>query len=110
MPFTTIELTQHGPIALLGLNRPDKLNAINAVMIDEINQALDRIEADDATHAIVVHGAGRAFCSGFDLEAGIAANRETEADWRAAIDARGAARLRARRWLRNRASLRHERV
>ena len=102
MPFTTIELTQHGPIALLGLNRPDKLNAINAVMIDEINQALDRIEADDATHAIVVHGAGRAFCSGFDLQAGIAANRET--------DARGAARLRARRWLRNRASLRHERV
>ena len=87
MPFTTIELTQRGPIALLGLNRPQKLNAINAVMIDEINLALDRIEADDATQAIVVHGVGRAFCSGFDLEAGIAANRSTEADWRAAIDA-----------------------
>jgi enoyl-CoA hydratase len=87
MPFTTIELTQQGPIALLGLNRPDKLNAINAAMIDEINRALDAIEADDATLAIVVHGKGRAFCSGFDLQAGVAANRTTEADWRAAIDA-----------------------
>jgi enoyl-CoA hydratase len=37
--------------------------------------------------AIVVRGNGRAFCSGFDLQAGVAANRTTEADWRAAIDA-----------------------
>lgn len=87
MPFTTIELTQQGSIALLGLNRPDKLNAINAAMLAEINQALDQVEADPAVQAIVVHGNGRAFCSGFDLQAGVAAGRETEADWRAAIDA-----------------------
>ena len=87
MTFETIALDQQGPVALLGLNRPDKLNAINATMIDEINLALRRFEKDDSVHAIVVHGNGRAFCSGFDLQAGVAANRETEADWRKAIDA-----------------------
>jgi enoyl-CoA hydratase len=86
MTFTTIELSQQGPIALLGLNRPDKLNAIDAVMIDEINAALDQLEADASVQVIVVHGNGRAFCSGFDLQAGAAAERKTEADWRAAID------------------------
>jgi enoyl-CoA hydratase len=86
MTFSTIELTRQGPIALLGLNRADKLNAINAGMIDEINRALDSIESDAAVQAIVVHGKGRAFCSGFDLQAGLAANRKTEADWQAAID------------------------
>ena len=86
MSFTTIKLSQQGPIALLGLNRPEKLNAIDATMIAEINAALDQIEDDEAVRAIVVHGNGRAFCSGFDLQAGIAANRKTESDWRAAID------------------------
>jgi len=86
MTFSTIELSQRGAVALLALNRPDKLNAINATMIDEINQALDIMETDDSVKAIVVHGNGRAFCSGFDLQAGVAANRKTEADWRAAID------------------------
>ena len=87
MSFTTMEVSQQGPIALLALNRPDKLNAINALMIDELNQALDQIEADADTLAIVVHGNGRAFSAGFDLQAGVAAKRETEAEWRAAIDA-----------------------
>ncbi len=87
MTFETIEVSQQGPIALLGLNRPDKLNAINSTMIDEINRALDEIENNDSVHAIVVYGSGRAFCSGFDLQAGVAANRSTEDDWRAAIDA-----------------------
>ncbi|MGI9570469.1 MAG: enoyl-CoA hydratase/isomerase family protein, partial [Desulfobulbia bacterium] len=86
MTFETITLGQQGPVALLGLNRPDKLNAINATMIDEINCALDQFEADDTVLAVVVHGNGRAFSSGFDLQAGVAANRTTEADWRAAID------------------------
>ena len=73
-------------MAIIGLNRPQKLNAINATMIEEINRALDDIEANDSILAIVVHGNGRAFCSGFDLQAGVAANRSTEAEWRAAID------------------------
>jgi enoyl-CoA hydratase len=87
MSFETIELSHRGPVALLGLNRPDKLNAINAAMIAELNSALDEIEANDALHAIVVYGNGRAFSAGFDLQAGVAANRSTEAEWRNAIDA-----------------------
>jgi len=87
MTFETIVLDQRGPVGLLGLSRTDKLNAINATMIDEINLALDRFENDDSVHAVVVHGNGRAFCAGFDLQAGVAAKRETEADWRKAIDA-----------------------
>jgi enoyl-CoA hydratase len=86
MTFTTIESTRQGSIALIGLNRPEKLNAINATMIAEINIALDQIEADDSILSIVVHGKGRAFSAGFDLQAGVAAKRETEADWQAAID------------------------
>ncbi|MDH3386271.1 MAG: enoyl-CoA hydratase/isomerase family protein [Gammaproteobacteria bacterium] len=86
MAFKTIELSHQGPVALLALDRPDKLNAIDATMIAEINAALDEIEGNDAIHAVVVHGNGRAFCAGFDLQAGIAANRSSEAEWRAAID------------------------
>jgi enoyl-CoA hydratase len=86
MTFTTIESTRQGSVALIGLNRPEKLNAINATMIDEINIALDQIEADDSILAIVVHGNGRAFSAGFDLQSGVAAKRETAADWQAAID------------------------
>ena len=87
MTFETIKIDQQGPVALLALNRPGKLNAINATMIEEINLALDDFENNNAVQAIVVHGNGRAFCSGFDLQAGVAANRETEDDWRKAIDA-----------------------
>jgi enoyl-CoA hydratase len=86
MTFTTIESTRQGSIALIGLNRPEKLNAINATMIAEINTALNQIEADDSILSIVVHGKGRAFSAGFDLQAGVAAKRETAADWQAAID------------------------
>jgi enoyl-CoA hydratase len=55
-------------IAVLTLNRPDKLNAINAAMIDGLHRALDAAEADDAVRAVVLFGAGRAFSSGFDLD------------------------------------------
>ncbi|MCP4873901.1 MAG: enoyl-CoA hydratase/isomerase family protein [Gammaproteobacteria bacterium] len=86
MSCETIELNQHGPVAVISLNRPAKLNAINATMIDEIGRALDDLEGNDGVHAIVVNGNGRAFSSGFDLQAGVATNRRGEADWRHAID------------------------
>jgi enoyl-CoA hydratase len=56
-----------GPVALLTLNRPDKLNAINAAMLEALTHALDAAEADDAVQVIVVAGAGKAFSAGFDL-------------------------------------------
>lgn len=86
MNFDTILLEVAAPVATLRLNRPEKLNAINAEMLRDIGTALDVVENDDRVHALVLCGEGRAFCSGFDLDAGLAANRQTDAEWRAAIE------------------------
>jgi len=67
MPFNTIIYEVKGALAFLTLNRPDKLNAINAEMVGELNVALDRAEADDTVRVIVLHGQGKAFSAGFDL-------------------------------------------
>jgi enoyl-CoA hydratase len=55
-------------VAFITLNRPDKLNAINRAMLEELEQALDTAEADDRVRAIVLRGEGRAFSAGFDLD------------------------------------------
>ena len=55
-------------IARLQLNRPEKLNAISSAMPGEIEQAVRWAEADHQVHVIIVEGAGRAFCAGFDLD------------------------------------------
>jgi len=57
-----------GPVALLTLNRPGKLNALDYPLIDRLMALLDRIEADDGVRAIVLTGAGeRAFSAGADI-------------------------------------------
>ena len=68
MPFDTIIYETDGPLATVTLNRPDKLNAINAAMVAELDAALDQAEADDEIKAIILAGAGRAFSAGFDLD------------------------------------------
>jgi enoyl-CoA hydratase len=68
MTFETIIYATSGPVATITLNRPDKLNAINALMVAELNRALDQAEADEAIKTIVLTGAGRAFSAGFDLD------------------------------------------
>ncbi|CAD5107555.1 crotonase/enoyl-CoA hydratase family protein [Zestomonas carbonaria] len=57
-----------GRVATLTLNRPDRLNAIDDRMPDDIAAAVARANADDAVHVIVLTGAGRGFCSGYDLK------------------------------------------
>ena len=57
-------------VLTITLNRPDKLNAFTQRMLDELLDALDRADADDEIRAIVITGAGRAFCAGADLSAG----------------------------------------
>ena len=54
-------------IARLILNRPERLNAINEDMPSEIRAAVEWAEADDRIHAIVIEGAGKGFCGGYDL-------------------------------------------
>ena len=68
MPFDTIIYEAEGPLATVTLNRPDKLNAINAAMVAELDAALDQAEADGEIQAIILAGAGRAFSAGFDLD------------------------------------------
>jgi enoyl-CoA hydratase len=57
----------HGPIALVTLNRPEKLNALNNELIGALIAALDDMEADRSVRAIVITGAGRAFSAGADI-------------------------------------------
>jgi enoyl-CoA hydratase len=54
-------------VAYLTLNRPEKLNALTGALMDELIDAVQAAEADDAIGAVVLQGAGRAFCSGWDL-------------------------------------------
>ena len=68
MSLRTILYEVTGPLALLSLNRPDKLNAISPLMVEELNQALDAAEANDQVRAIILSGQGRAFSAGFDLD------------------------------------------
>jgi enoyl-CoA hydratase/carnithine racemase len=64
----TTELTDR--VLTITLNRPDRLNAWTQTMFTELMQAFDRVDADDEIRAVIVTGAGRAFCAGADLERG----------------------------------------
>ena len=70
MPYETIDYAVADNILTLTLNRPERLNAFTARMMAELIDAFDRADADDDVRAIIVTGAGRAFCAGADLSAG----------------------------------------
>ena len=79
-------------IATITLNRPEKLNAFTGIMMNEMIDAFDKADADDNVRAIIVTGAGRAFCAGADLSAGprtFDATREDRPERRTAIKADG---------------------
>ena len=68
-------------VLTLTLNRPERLNAFNAEMSGELMDAFDRADADDDVRAIIVTGAGRAFCAGADLgEGGKTFNYDSRGD------------------------------
>ena len=69
MTFATLIYETAGRIARISLNRPERLNAIDERMPGEIRAAVERANADDGIHVIVLQGAGRGFCSGYDLKA-----------------------------------------
>lgn len=70
MPFTEIRYEVSEGVCTLTLNRPGGLNAVTRTMLDELLAAFDQADADDAVRAVIVTGAGRAFCAGADLSAG----------------------------------------
>jgi len=63
-----LELTYPRPdIAVMTLNRPEKLNALNYELVEELHAALDALGANNDCRVVVLTGAGRGFCSGLDL-------------------------------------------
>ncbi len=68
MTYTTLGYGKRDRIARITLNRPERLNAINEAMPGEIRRAVEQANADDDVHVIVLEGAGRAFCAGYDLK------------------------------------------
>jgi enoyl-CoA hydratase/carnithine racemase len=69
MTYETLDLSTHDGVLVVTLSRPDQLNAFTVQMADELVQVFTDVNADDDVRAIVVTGAGRAFCAGMDLTA-----------------------------------------
>jgi len=67
MKYETILYDKEGRIATITLNRPEKFNTIRPPMPEEIEKALELANFDDDVRVIVLKGAGKAFCAGFDF-------------------------------------------
>ena len=70
MEYTQIIYDVADRVATITLNRPDQLNAFTGVMMREMIDAFDQVDADDDVRAVIVTGAGRGFCAGADLSGG----------------------------------------
>jgi len=67
MTYNTLQLASEGGLATITLNRPEKRNAISFELIDDLLRALDEVAKSEAI-VLILTGAGKAFCSGLDLE------------------------------------------
>ncbi|MEM8587562.1 MAG: enoyl-CoA hydratase [Pseudomonadota bacterium] len=68
MAYETLIVENRGKVGLITLNRPKALNALNGALIDELGQALDALEGDDAVGCIVITGSEKAFAAGADIK------------------------------------------
>jgi len=68
MEYQHIIVKHQGAIAIVTLNRPKALNALNSELLDELVRALEAIDADDTLHATVLTGSERAFAAGADIK------------------------------------------
>lgn len=66
-PYAHLAIDTTGGVRTIMLNRPERLNAVNPRLADELPLAVHEAAADDAVRAIVITGAGRGFCAGLDL-------------------------------------------
>lgn len=67
MSFQHLSYETEGRLATITLNRPERLNAIARGMPQEIREAVEKANDDNAVHCIILTGAGRSFCAGYDL-------------------------------------------
>jgi enoyl-CoA hydratase len=74
-----------GPVRRLTLNRPGSLNALNGELMDALTSALSDAAEDDSVRVLVLRGAGRAFCAGYDLTEDAAAGVQDSAHWYAEL-------------------------
>ena len=70
MEYSQIIYAVNDRVATITLNRPEQLNAFTGLMMRELIDAFDRVDADDDVRVVVVTGAGRGFCAGADLSGG----------------------------------------
>jgi enoyl-CoA hydratase len=70
MPYDAIDYTTDGALARLTLNRPERLNAINTQLVVDLRAAVIAANDDTNVRVIILSGAGRAFCAGYDLDWG----------------------------------------
>ena len=96
MTFQAIDYTAADGIARITLNRPERLNAINRGLISDLRLAVIAANEDSAVRVIVLSGAGRAFCAGYDLDWGTraedATQREMAGHWDPVRDYEGMSR------------------
>jgi enoyl-CoA hydratase len=78
MTFETVEYTAADGVARINLNRPERLNAINRQLIADLRSAIAAAEDDESVRVMVLSGAGRAFCAGYDLDWGTTAEDATQ--------------------------------
>lgn len=64
----TLKFTENDGIAWITLNRPEKMNALNTQLIEELTETLKKVEDEDSVRAVVLTGEGKGFCSGQDLK------------------------------------------
>src|SRR5262249_30394351 len=67
MSYETIVVEKKGRVGVITLNRPQALNALNDQLINELNEALDELEADDGVGAIILTGSEKAVAAGADI-------------------------------------------
>ncbi|MDR3633966.1 MAG: enoyl-CoA hydratase/isomerase family protein [Isosphaeraceae bacterium] len=80
-----VERTDHGPVTVLTLNRPERRNALARVVIDQLGDFLARAAVEPGVRAVVITGAGPVFCAGMDLK-DAAANADTPEAEKQAVD------------------------
>ena len=70
LAYETLEVEIRERILTVTLNRPERLNAFNVQMLQDLLRVLDQADADDEVRVVIVTGAGRGFCAGADLSRG----------------------------------------
>ena len=92
MPDSPVDYTTRGAVAFITLNRPERLNAIDRGLTAALEESVDRANREQDVRVIVLRGAGRAFCAGYDLQGAPqaeAAAQERTGGWDPVVDFRG---------------------